>query len=149
MRAIACIEAAKGLLVVLAATALLSLVHEDLNRLAAELVRHSHLNPAAKYPHIFLDAVSRLDEPRLLWLSAGAAGYALLRFAEAWGLYRERAWAEWLAAGGAAIYLPPEIVELVREPSAAGAAVFAINLVVVTVMARALLLRRRRRVATR
>lgn len=143
IRAIALVEAAKGALVLLAATALLSLIHVDLNRVAGELVRHSHLNPAAHYPHIFLDAVAHLDEPRLLWLAAGAAGYSLLRFAEAWGLYRERAWAEWLAAASGAIYLPVEVDELMRGVTAIGAGVFAINLAIVALMARALLQRRR------
>jgi uncharacterized membrane protein (DUF2068 family) len=142
LRVVAFVEAAKGVLVLLAATGLLSLVHRDLNDLAARLVRHAHLNPASRYPHIFLDAVSHVGDTRLLMLALGAAAYSAVRFVEAWGLYRERAWAEWLAALGGGLYLPVEIVHLVRGPGPIGAAVFAANLVVVLVVVVALVRRR-------
>lgn len=143
IRFIALVEALKGVVVLLAATGLLMLVHEDLNDLAARLVQHTHLNPASKYPHIFLDAVSHLQEPRLVWLAIGAAAYAAVRLIEAYGLFRERAWAEWLAALSGGLYVPLEVVEVVRKPSALGYAVLAINLAVVAVMVWALIQRRR------
>lgn len=144
VRAIALVEAVKGLVVLLAASGLLALVHHDLNALAARLVAHAHLNPASRYPHIFLDAVSHLQQPRLLWLAAGAAGYSALRLLEAWGLYRGRAWAEWLAALSGAIYLPFEVAELLRRPGWLGAGLLLLNLAVVAVMVAALVARRRR-----
>ena len=143
IRLIALFEALKGIVVLLAATGLLALVHKDLNDLAARLVAHSHLNPASKYPHIFLDAVSHLQQPRLMWLALGAAGYSALRLAEGYGLYHQRAWAEWLAALSGAVYLPFELIELVHKPTPLHAAVLAVNLVVVAIMARALVQRRR------
>src|SRR5688572_6800050 len=76
IRAVAAVEGLKGIVVLLAASGLLAFVHEDLNRLANRLVEHAHLNPASKWPHVFLDAVARLDEPRLLLLAMGAAAYA-------------------------------------------------------------------------
>jgi len=143
IRAIAGFEAFKGVVVLLAASGLLALVHRNLDDLAARLVQHAHLNPASKYPHIFLDAVSRLQERRLIWLAVGAATYATCRLVEAYGLFRERAWAEWLAALSAGLYVPVEIVELVRKPSLLGVVVLAVNVAVVAVMARALVQRRR------
>ncbi|MFT3718689.1 DUF2127 domain-containing protein [Pseudorhodoferax sp.] len=142
IRAIALVEACKGLVVLLAATGVLALVHHDLNALAARLVAHSHLNPASKYPHIFLDAVAHLQQPRLLWLALGAAAYSALRLLEAYGLYRQRAWAEWLAALSGGIYLPFEVAELAHRPTALGALVLVVNLAVVGVMAWALVRRR-------
>lgn len=145
VRTIALVEGVKGAVVLLAATGLLALVHHDLNDLAARLVAHAHLNPAARYPHIFLDAVSHLQQPRLLWLAAGAAGYSALRLLEAWGLYRQRAWAEWLAALSGAVYLPFEVAGLLRRPTWLGAGLLVVNLAVVAVMAGALAARRRPR----
>lgn len=138
IRLIALVEALKGIVVLLAASGLLALVHRDLNDLAARLVAHSHLNPASKYPHIFIDAVAHLPQTRLLWLAAGAAAYAALRLTEAYGLLRERAWAEWLAAVSGAIYVPVEVVELVRKPTPLGASVLTANVLVVAVMVWAL-----------
>lgn len=143
VRAVALIEAAKGVLVLAAASGLLLFVHEDLNSLAAELVRHMHLNPASRYPHIFLDVVADLPQPGLLWLAAGAAAYAFLRLVEAYGLYYTRAWAEWLAALSGGVYIPFEITEIARKPSLLGAIILVINLGVVSVMALALIQRRR------
>ncbi len=145
VRIIAIVEAAKGVLVLLAATGILAFIHADWNELAARLVRLSHLNPASKYPHIFLDSVSRLQEPRLLWLAAGAAAYSLLRFVEAYGLYRERAWAEWLALVASGIFIPAEIAEVLHRPSLLSIGVLIVNVIVVAVMAHALWRRRRPR----
>ena len=143
IRVIAGIEAFKGVLVLLAAAGVLSLIHRDLHAIAAALISHAHLNPASHYPRIFLDAAADLHNGRLLWLAAGAAGYSMLRLAEAWGLYRERAWAEVLAAASGALFLPFEVVELMRHPGWPGVAVLSVNLVVVGVMVVALIARRR------
>ena len=145
IRAIAAVEACKGIVVLIAATGLLALVHRDLNDFAARLVEHAHLNPASRYPHIFLDAVSHLEQPRLIWLAAGAAAYAAVRLCEAYGLFRERAWAEWLAALSGSLYVPLELISLWRAPSVLGLATLAVNVAVVAVMVAALLRRRRRR----
>ena len=143
IRAVALFELFKGVVALLAATGLLAAMHKDLGALGILLVEHTHLNPAARYPQIFLEALARLDQPRLLLIAGGALAYSTLRFVEAYGLFRERGWAEWLAALGGGIYVPIEIVELVRKPSAFGFAFFVANAAVVAVMAWALVQRRR------
>jgi uncharacterized membrane protein (DUF2068 family) len=142
IRVVAYFEALKGAVVLLAATGLLSLVHRDLYAVAAALVEHAHLNPASRYPQIFLDAAAKLQDTRLLLLAAGAAMYSLIRFAEAYGLFFERAWAEVLAAVSGGIYVPFEVMGLVHKPTWHGAALLVINVVVVGIMVRALMLRR-------
>ena len=145
LRAVALVELAKGVVVLLVGAGLLSLIHRDVGLIAEELVRRAHLNPASGTPHIFVETAARLTDARLWLLSAGALGYALVRFAEAWGLWRARAWAEWFGALAGAIYIPFELVELIRKPGWAIAAVLASNLVVVGVLALALVSRRGRR----
>ena len=112
LRSIAVFEAAKGLLVLLVGCGLLALIHHDLQANAEALVRHLHLNPASRYPGIFLRAADALTDVRLWLLAAGAAAYAGMRFLEAYGLWRERSWAKWLAAISGGIYLPVETYEL-------------------------------------
>ena len=143
IRAVSFVEAFKGAVVLLGATGLLSLLHKDVYAFALLLIDHAHLNPASKYPQIFLDAAAKTGDTRLLMLAAGAAIYALVRFVEAYGLYFERAWAEVLAAGSGAIYVPFEVVGLLRKPSWHGAALLSLNLIVVGIMVLALLQRRR------
>jgi uncharacterized membrane protein (DUF2068 family) len=142
VRFVAYVEGAKGLVVLAAATGLLSLVHRNVYELAAVLVAHAHLNPASKYPQIFLEAAAGVGDTRLLVLAAGAALYAVVRLVEAYGLYFERPWAELLAALSGVVYVPFEVAGLVREASWHGAALLALNLVVVAIMVAAM--RRRR-----
>lgn len=143
IKAVALFEAFKGAVVLLAASGLLSLIHRDVHALAAKLIEHSHLNPAARYPRIFLDAASNLHDSRLVWLAVGAGIYALVRFVEAYGLYSEKAWAEVLAAVSGGIYVPFELTGLTRHPTWHGALLLALNLFIVALMVRALLQRRK------
>lgn len=142
IRAVAVLEAVKGGVVLLAGFGLLALVHRDVQAFAERLVEHAHLNPASRYPRIFLDFADKVTDSRLMLFAAGAGLYALVRFVEAYGLWRERAWAEWFAAGAGAIYIPFEIVELVEKPSVIGAGVFAVNLLIVGVMVNAVMKRK-------
>ena len=141
IRVIAVFEAVKGALVLGAGFGLLGLLHHDVRALAEQLVRFGHLNPASKYPRIFIDAATGMTDGRLWTLAAGAGIYALVRFAEAYGLWRDRAWAEWLALAGAALYVPVEVYHLWRGFDWLKVAVLAVNLVVVAYMAFALHLR--------
>ncbi len=143
VRAVAFLEAAKGILVLATATGLLSLIHRDVYELAAMLIEHAHLDPASKYPQIFLDAAAKMGDTRLLMLAAGAALYATVRLVEAYGLYFERAWAEVLAAVSGGIYVPFEVIGLVHKPSWHGAALLGLNFAIVALMVRAMLRRRR------
>lgn len=122
---------------------MLSLVHKDLDHIAARLIAHTHLNPASRFPHIFLDAAAHVQQTHLLWLAAGAAAYAVVRLIEAYGLFWERAWAEWLAALSGGLYVPIEVVHLVRRPSWFVLGVLAANVAVVVIMTLAIVRRRR------
>jgi len=143
LRAVAVFEAAKGLLALVAGSGVLLLLHHDVRTLALRLVEHAHLNPAAHYPHLFLDAVARVQDMRLWLLVAGVLAYASIRFAEAYGLWRGRAWAELLAALSGGIYLPLEVMEMVRRPGWLSATMLLLNLAIVWLMLRTLWRRRR------
>lgn len=114
LRFVSLFEAAKGLLVLLAGCGLLTLIHEDLHHVAKELVRHFHLNPASHYPHIFIKASKSWNDGYLWALAGSALFYAMVRFVEAFGLWRQKRWAAWfgLLSGGA--YVPIELFEITR-----------------------------------
>ncbi len=127
VRTIAIIEAAKGLLVLLVGFGAMSLVHRDVERFAVGLVRHAHLNPASRYPHIFIEAAAKATDPRLWMLALAAFLYAAVRLIEAYGLWYRRQWAEVFAVVTGALYLPVEIYELIERVTAVRIAVFAVN----------------------
>lgn len=145
IRTVAVFEAVKGLIVVAAGFGLLSLIHHDAQHIAEQLVRHMHLDPARRYPRVFIEAAARLNDIHLWVLAVLAGGYATLRLVEAWGLWYQRAWAEWLAAVSGGIYLPFEVYELTHGVNALRMTTFIANLLVVTVMVNALRARRRDR----
>jgi uncharacterized membrane protein (DUF2068 family) len=137
-RLVAVFEATKGLLVLMVGFGLLSVVHQDLEQIAEKLVGHFHLNPASRYPRIFLDVASHFSDLRLWLLAALAFGYASLRLAEAYGLWRGRRWAEWLALASGTLYVPIEVYELFTGLSWIRTATLTANIAIIACMSRVL-----------
>ena len=138
LRSVALLEAAKGGIVLLAGAGALSFIHHDLQHFADRLVRHLHLNPASHAPRIFLKFAEHATDSRLAVLAMFAAAYALIRFVEAYGLWRGKTWAEWFAAISGSIYIPFEIFNLLHGHMWVSLAALAINIAVVAVMVNAL-----------
>ena len=131
VRAVAFFEALKGAVVLAAGFGLLALVHRDLQAIAERMVEHSHLNPASHYPRVFIEAAARTSDSRLRWLAALAFAYSCVRFVEAYGLWKMRAWAEWFAIISGCLYLPAEAYELFERPTLIKAGVLIVNALVV------------------
>ncbi len=114
LRVVALFEAAKGALVLLAGFGMLAFIHRDLHLGVERLVRHFHLNPASRYPRIFIDLADHVTNTQLWLLALSALLYALFRFIEAYGLWHQRRWAEWFAVLVGGIYIPLEVFEFTR-----------------------------------
>jgi len=114
LRIVSLLEAAKGFLVLLTGFGLLTYIHKDLHLAAEQLVRHLHLNPASHYPQIFIDVANHLTDGQLWLMAFSAFLYSVVRFIEAFGLWRQRQWAEWFGVLSGGIYLPVEIFETMR-----------------------------------
>jgi uncharacterized membrane protein (DUF2068 family) len=135
LRGVASFELAKGLVVLLAAFGILFLVGKDPWDIADSLLRLLHISPDHHFAQVFLDWADTLTDSKL-WAVAGVAGaYSVLRFTEAYGLWRARAWAEWIALISGALYLPFEIYKLVHRQSLFHISVLVINLAIVFYMA--------------
>ena len=144
LRTIAVFEAFKGALALLAAGGILAIIPAGARHIAIELVGRLHLNPGKSYPSVFVRLLENAASAQL-WLIAGlVVVYAVVRFVEAYGLWRTRRWAEWLAAISGAIYVPAEIYELSRSITAIKLAALVLNIAVVAYMCYALWRSRRR-----
>ena len=131
LRGIAVFEAVKGLLALAAGFALLAIRHRDMENVARQVLRTMHLNPDRRMFHQLVEAAGRVT-PHSLWLVVfGVIVYAIIRFAEAAGLWLEREWAEWFALISGSIYLPWEIYELARRQTWIRWTILAINIVIV------------------
>jgi len=149
LRSVAVFELIKGLLFVVFAVAALFLVHKDLDHVVDGIIHDLHLDPAWHFTKLLVTGAAKLNDAQLQKIAVFALILAGIRGAEAYGLWHEKAWAEWFAVISAGIYLPLEITRYWKNPNVAGAVVFLINIAIVFYLAKLLLERHRRKVAAR
>ncbi|GFE60927.1 DUF2127 domain-containing protein [Geobacter sp. AOG2] len=135
LRVVALLEGAKGTIVLLTGFGILALIHKDLHHVAEQLVQHLHINPARHYPRIFIDAAQRVTDLQLWGLALSALGYAIVRFVEAYGLWKRMSWAEWFGLLTGGMYIPVELFEVMRGVTWPKVSILIVNLGVVGYLA--------------
>ena len=134
LRAVASFEFVKGSFVLLMGLCAVMLVHRDAWLIAESLLALLRISSDRHWAQVFLDLADNVTDARL-WAAAQIAfTYAALRFAEAYGLWNERPWAEWVAFISGALLLPLEVRELLRGVTLLRVALFGGNLAVVLYM---------------
>jgi uncharacterized membrane protein (DUF2068 family) len=139
LRAVASLELAKGLIVLAGIFGIFFLVHKDPGDVADWCLTVLHISPDHHLAQMFLDWADSLTDKKLWVVAAVAAIYCTLRFVEAYGLWKARPWAEWIALISGTLYLPYEIFKLFTRPNVFHIALLALNLLVVFYMAYLLL----------
>jgi uncharacterized membrane protein (DUF2068 family) len=134
LRLVASFEFIKGIFVLLIGMSAILLVHKDAWVIAESLLALLHISTDRHSAQLFLDFADNLTDARL-WAAAQLAfAYSALRFAEAYGLWKQRTWAEWIAFGSGTLLLPLEIRELLRGITALRSVVFVANVGIVLYM---------------
>jgi uncharacterized membrane protein (DUF2068 family) len=137
---IALVEAVKGVLALLAASGLALIGPAPLQRWVHALIARFQLDPN----HGAMAWLAQAINPGVVHFAAFAVLlYGMLHVVEGWGLWRAKAWASWLGCVTAAFYLPFDIYALVVHRHWLEAVVVLINVIVVSVLAHDLLVRRR------
>lgn len=131
LRSVALVEFAKGAVVIAAA---LSLYWLDPSNVAEAFLNFLHISPDHHVAHLLFSLADRLSDITIWHVVVGASCYSGLRFTEAYGLWWEKAWAEWIALISGAIYLPFEIRLMAYRVSLLHVGVFLINLAIVVFM---------------
>ncbi len=145
LRAVAMFEFFKGIFVVVMGVCALALVHKDVWLYAESLLALFHISTDRRSAQLFLDFADNVTDARL-WAAARIAfAYAALRFTEAYGLWKARTWAEWVAFVSGAVLLPLEVRELLRGLTWLRCTLFVVNLAVVSYMLYVILSNRRER----
>jgi uncharacterized membrane protein (DUF2068 family) len=134
LRAVAVFEAGKGLLVIFTGLAVFSLIHQNVQMIAEQLVGHLHLNPAKTIPKIFVESARNLTDGRIRLLALFALLYASMRFVESYGLWFGKRWAEWFALLSGGVYLPMELYELAKGFTLLKIFFVLVNLIIVLYM---------------
>jgi uncharacterized membrane protein (DUF2068 family) len=134
LRLVAIFEFLKGIFVLLVGLSAILLVHKDAWVLAESLLALLHISTDRHWAQLFLDFADDITDARLWTAAQLAFAYSALRFTEAYGLWKQRTWAEWVAFGSGTLLIPLEIRELLRGVTLLRSAVLVGNLVVVGYM---------------
>jgi uncharacterized membrane protein (DUF2068 family) len=131
LRAVAVLEAAKGIIVLLLGLGLFTLVHADLDAVAEEITAFLHVNPEGRFSRVFLSLADHTTSRTLWLLATGALVYSAVRFTEAYGLWHRKEWAQWFALLSGALYLPGELYSLLHHSNLLKWTIFATNTMIV------------------
>jgi uncharacterized membrane protein (DUF2068 family) len=134
LRAVATFEFMKGIFVFMIGLVAILLVHRDAWVLAESLLAIFHISTDRRSAQMFLDFADNLTDARLWSIAELAFTYTTLRFAEGYGLWRQRTWAEWLAFGSGMLLLPLEIRALFHAVTFLRCAILVINVAIVVYM---------------
>tara|TARA_R110000868_G_scaffold196920_1_gene442985 strand:- start:2777 stop:3250 length:474 start_codon:yes stop_codon:yes gene_type:complete len=134
LKLIAILEATKGLFALLVGLGVHELASKDLQQFAERLVGHLHLNPASHYPGVFIHALGAVKDSNLVFIAIGALAYGVVRFIEAYGLWRGYRWTEWFALLSGAVYMPFEVYEAFTHTSLISLLVLVINAFIILYM---------------
>lgn len=134
LRAVATFEFTKGVFVLLIGLSALLLVHQDAWWIAESLLALLHVSTDRHWAQVFLDFADNLTDTRL-WAAAWLAFvYSVLRFAEGYGLWKQRTWAELIAFWSGTLLLPLEIRELMRGITLLRSVIFLVNIGIILYM---------------
>jgi len=131
LRSVAVLEFAKGVAVLSAA---ISLYWLDPSDVADAFLNFLHISPDHHLARMLMGMADRLSDIAVWHVVLGACSYSGLRFAEAYGLWKARAWAEWIALVSGALYLPFEIRLLAHRVTLLHIAVLTVNVAIVVFM---------------
>src|ERR1041385_3453634 len=134
LRAIASFELIKGLVVLLAGFGALYMIKRDVWDVAVSFLQLLHIRHRYHYADVFLKLARDVTDTQLVIVGVMALLYSTLRFVEAFGLWRKRPWAEWIAFASGTIYLPFEINELFHRITVFRVGLFVVNLAIVIYM---------------
>lgn len=123
----------------------LLLLHKDAWLYAESLLAVFHINTDRHIAQVFLDFADNVTDARL-WAAARIAfAYSALRFIEAYGLWKCRTWAEWVALVSGTLLLPMEVRELFRGVTLIRCGLLVGNIGIVLYMLYVILANRRER----
>lgn len=137
LRAVASLEFSKGVLAIVVAFGLVALSRSDrdISDVVEGFLHGLHIGPDGHFAHMLLHQAARLDSINLIGAAMLVIAYGTLRFVEAYGLWRARIWAEWVALFSGLIYLPLEVRHLIHRPGPLAWIILLVNLVIVLYMA--------------
>jgi len=136
VRLIALFKLLKGALLIAVGVAALKLLHTDILGVVENLVSVLGLDQNSRFVGRMLSTAAALTPNRVRDLIVGSFIYGGLFLTEGVGLWLLKRWAMWFTVIITGSFLPLEIYELVRHPSAGKVGILVINLAFAIYLAR-------------
>ena len=130
LRTVAIFEMTKAAIVLLLGYGLFHLMHKNLDEVAERVAQVLRVNPEGKLSNLFFEFASHASNRTLWVLALGTFAYASVGLTGAYGLWREREWAQWFSLMSTALYLPPELYWMLRDPGWLKCAVLVTNIAI-------------------
>jgi uncharacterized membrane protein (DUF2068 family) len=136
VRLIALFKLSKGVLLIALGVAALKLLHTDIASLVENWVAALGLDQNSRFVGRVLSTAAALSPNRVRDLIAGSFLYGGLFLTEGIGLWLLKRWAMWFTVIITGSFLPAEIYELARRPSAGKVVLIVMNLALVGYLVR-------------
>lgn len=130
------IKLGKGLLLLLLALGIFSLVDDDLGSVFERFLHFVRLDPEREFFVELGRKIESITPSALQRLASGTLIYAVLLFVESFGLMARAFWAGWLAIGETAFFIPLEIHHLLVRFSWTVTAILIVNTLMVLYLVR-------------
>lgn len=134
LRAVAVLEASKGIMALIAGLGIHQLAGKNIEHLLGSLFDRLHLNSAGHLPSLLLHDANFLNSSNLMLITIGVVVYSSIRLVEAYGLWNGLVWTEWFALLSGTIYLPFEVYEVIVHTGVLSILVLSINVAIVWYM---------------
>ncbi len=136
VRLIALFKLLKGVLLIAVGVAALKLLHTDIASVVERWVAVLGLDQNSRFVGRALSTAAALTPNRVRDLFVGSFLYGGLFLTEGIGLWLLKHWAMWFTVIITSSFLPLEIYELARHPSAGKVGILVVNLVFAVYLAR-------------
>jgi uncharacterized membrane protein (DUF2068 family) len=125
----------KGVVLLVVAVKLLTLLNKDVQEWALDFVNRHGIDAENRFVHSILEKLAGVSRNQLMAMSGGAFLYSGLQLTEGIGLWYEKRWAEYLTVIATAALVPLEIYELFERFTWVRVVVLIVNLFVVWYLA--------------
>lgn len=135
IHALAGIKLVKGILLLLVAIKLLTLINRDVGEWFANFIARHRIDSDNRLVHGLIEKLAGIDRNELIAFSVGSFLYSALQLTEGIGLWLEKRWAEFLTVIATALLVPVEIYEIIEKFTLLRVAALLVNLFIVWYLA--------------
>ncbi len=129
------IKLVKGILLLIVAVKLLTLLNRDVGEWVADFVARHRIDPENRIVHGLIEKVSGIGNGKLIAFSVGSFLYSALQVTEGVGLWLEKRWAEMLTVIATSLLIPVEIYEIFERFTLLRIGALVVNLFIVWYLA--------------